>query len=77
VAKGKAASAGLSNVEYRVGDAEALGFGDDNFDAVICALSIFFVRDILKALHELRRVLKVGGNNSFLEFRADFWTATR
>jgi ubiquinone/menaquinone biosynthesis C-methylase UbiE len=42
VARGKAASAGLSNVEYRLGDAEALEFNDATFDAVICATAIYF-----------------------------------
>lgn len=68
VARGKAASAGLSNVEYRVGDAEALGFDEASFDAVICASSIFFLRDIPKALHEWHRVLKAGGTLAFTSF---------
>ncbi len=68
VAKEKATSAGLSNVEYRVGDAEALEFDDASFDALICASSIFFLRDIPKALHEWHRVLKVGGTVAFTSF---------
>lgn len=68
VARGKTISADLSNVEYRVGDAEALDFDDASFDAVICALSIFFLRDILKTLHEWHRVLKVGGKLAFSSF---------
>ena len=73
VAKEKATSAGLSNVEYRLGDAEALEFDDGCFDAVICASSIFFLRDIPKALHEWRRVLKVGGMIAFTSFGARLW----
>lgn len=73
VAKEKAASAGLSNVEYHLGDAEALEFGDGCFDAVICALSIFFFRDIQKALHEWHRVLKVGGTVAFTSWGERFW----
>jgi len=69
-ARRKATSAGLSNVEFRVGDAEALGFDNTSFDAVICASSIFFFNDILKALHEWRRVLKVGGTIAFTSFGA-------
>lgn len=68
VARRKAASAGLSNVEYRVGDAETLGFDEASFDAVICASSIFFLRDIPKALHEWQRVLKAGGTLAFTSF---------
>jgi ubiquinone/menaquinone biosynthesis C-methylase UbiE len=68
VARSKTYSAGLSNVEYRVGDAEALEFDDASFDAVICASSIFFLRDIPKALHEWHRILKVNGIIAFSSF---------
>lgn len=73
VAREKAASEGLSNVEYRLGDAEALEFDDASFDAVICASSIFFFHDILKALHEWHRVLKVGGMIAFSSFGESFF----
>jgi ubiquinone/menaquinone biosynthesis C-methylase UbiE len=56
VARKKAASAGLSNVEYLVGDAIALEFGDSSFDTVICASSIPLLNDIPKALNEWLRV---------------------
>ena len=73
VAKEKTTSAGLSNAEYRMGDAEALEFNDGCFDTVICASSIFFLRDILKALHEWHRVLKIGGTIAFSSFGASFF----
>jgi ubiquinone/menaquinone biosynthesis C-methylase UbiE len=72
IAKQKAASARLSNVEYRPGDAEALEFADAVFDAVICASSIFFLQDIPKALREWRRVLKTGGTVAFTSFGERF-----
>jgi len=68
VARGKAASAGLSNVEYRLGDAEALEFNDATFDVVICATAIYLLRDIPKTLHEWRRVLKAGGTVAFSSY---------
>jgi len=71
VARAKADSAGLSNVEYRVGDAEVLEFKDASFDAVICASSIFLFRDIPKALLEWHRVLKTGGTIAFSSFEKD------
>lgn len=71
VARAKADSAGLSNVDYRVGDAEALEFEDASFDAVICASSIFLFRDIPKALREWHRVLKAGGTIAFSSFEKD------
>jgi ubiquinone/menaquinone biosynthesis C-methylase UbiE len=68
VGRGKAASAGLSNVECRLGDAEELEFDDATFDAVICATAIYLLRDIPKALHEWRRVLKAGGTVAFSSY---------
>lgn len=72
VAREKTASAGLSNVEFRVGDAEELEFDDASFDTVICASSIFIFKDILKALHEWRRVLKAGGTVAFSSWGETF-----
>jgi arsenite methyltransferase len=72
MARAKATSAGLSNVEYRVGDAEALGFDDASFDVVICASSIFLLKDIPRALHEWHRVLKAGGMVAFSSWGASF-----
>jgi ubiquinone/menaquinone biosynthesis C-methylase UbiE len=66
VARAKAKSAGLSNVEYRLGDAEALEFNDATFDAVICATAIYLLRDIPKALHEWHRVLEARGTVAFI-----------
>jgi ubiquinone/menaquinone biosynthesis C-methylase UbiE len=71
VARAKADSAGLSNIEYRVGNAEVLEFEDASFDAVICASSIFLFRDIPKALREWHRVLKAGGTIAFSSFEKD------
>jgi arsenite methyltransferase len=73
VAKEKAISSGLSNIEYRAGDAEELQFNDNYFDAVICASSIFYFRDISKALHEWFRVLKPGGVVAFTSFGERMW----
>jgi len=68
VAREKAKSAGMANVEYRLGDTEALDFDDGSFDTVICASSIFLLQDIHKALLEWNRVLKAGGTVAFTSF---------
>jgi arsenite methyltransferase len=73
VAKEKAASVGLSNVDYQVGDAESLEFDDSYFDAIICASSIFYFRDIPRALQEWYRVLKSGGIVAFTSFGERMW----
>jgi ubiquinone/menaquinone biosynthesis C-methylase UbiE len=72
LAKEKTHSAGLSNVEYVVGNAEALEFDDSYFDAVLCSLSIFFLRDIPGALKEWHRVLRIGGTLAFSDFGPEF-----
>lgn len=47
--------------EFRVGDATALPFPDDRFDAAIMALVIFFVPDPAKGVAEMARVVRPGG----------------
>ena len=61
-----AASQGLSNVVFRLADAEALPFPDQSFDRVACRFGIMFFADHLKALRECRRVLKPGGRAVFI-----------
>jgi len=48
-------------VDFRVGDAQALPFGDREFDAAGMALVITFIADPAKALAEMKRVVKPGG----------------
>jgi ubiquinone/menaquinone biosynthesis C-methylase UbiE len=47
--------------EFRHGDATALPFPDDRFDAVVMALVIFFVPDPAKGVAEMVRVAAPGG----------------
>jgi ubiquinone/menaquinone biosynthesis C-methylase UbiE len=48
-------------VTFRVGDAQALPFGDGEFDAATMALVITFVPDPARAVAEMKRVTKPGG----------------
>lgn len=50
-----------SQVEYQVGNALALPFGNDEFDVAAMALAINFVPDPLKAILDMKRVVKPGG----------------
>jgi len=61
MARAKAVAQGLRNVEFRVGDMEALGFPDGAFDAVICVFAIFFVPDMVTQVRELWRMVRPGG----------------
>src|SRR5215218_8006076 len=47
--------------EFRQGDAMALPFPDDSFDAAVMPLVIFFVPDPAKGVAEMARVLRPGG----------------
>lgn len=56
----RAREAALDNLEARVMDAEAIDFPDESFDAVTCRFGIMFCPQPLKAVSEVRRVLKPG-----------------
>jgi arsenite methyltransferase len=74
-ARQKAAAAGLTQVEFREGDAERLDLGDQRFDVVLCASALFFVPDMLAALREWYRVLTPGGQVGFSGFGPTFGQA--
>jgi SAM-dependent methyltransferase len=60
VAREKAVRRGLTNVEYREGDAESLGLPEVAFDAATMRWGIMFLPDPVGALRNLHRTLKPG-----------------
>jgi SAM-dependent methyltransferase len=60
-ARASLAQLGLPNVTFQIGDAEALPFPDNDFDAVISNGVFNLTLDKAKALQETHRVLKPGG----------------
>lgn len=60
-AKQNAEKLGYKNVEFRLGDIEALPIDDNTADVVISNCVINLVPDKLKAFQEIYRVLKPGG----------------
>lgn len=64
----RAAQRGLSNIRFRIADVHQLPFDDRRFDRVTCRLGLMFFADLPKALREIRRVLKPGG-----QFTAVAW----
>ena len=48
-------------IDWRQASAEGLPFDDDSFDIVLCSLGLQFFVDKLRALREMRRVMRPGG----------------
>jgi len=62
-----AAKRGLTNVETRPADAEALPFDDASFDLVTCRIAMHHFPNPRQALSEFARVLKPGGVVGFTD----------
>lgn len=60
-AREKAASLGLTNIEFLERDMRNLDFSDGQFDAAICSFGIFFVDDMDAQLARIVSVVKPGG----------------
>jgi len=69
-AKAYAAEARLT-IDFQVGDAEALSFEDQSFDAVISTYGVMFVNKPKVAAAELARVCKKGGRVGLTTWPAD------
>jgi ubiquinone/menaquinone biosynthesis C-methylase UbiE len=54
-------------VDFHHLDAERLPLGSNQFDTVVCTLTLCSIPDVEHALGEVRRVLKPGGQLLFLE----------
>ena len=50
-----------STPEWRLGDAETLPFPEQSFDRVTCQFGLMFFADPVRAIGEMRRVLRPGG----------------
>ncbi|MDH3226717.1 MAG: methyltransferase domain-containing protein [Thermoleophilia bacterium] len=49
------------DITWRQGEAAALPFPDESFDAVLCQMALMFFPDRVEAVHEMRRVLTPHG----------------
>jgi SAM-dependent methyltransferase len=61
VARQRAATHGVDNVEFRVVDAESIDLDTASVDAVLCRWGYMLMADPAAALSETRRVLRPGG----------------
>ena len=85
LARAKARSRGLTNVEFRLGDMLDLQVPEAHFDVVVCVFGIFFAPDMPAAIRGLWRVVRPGGtlalttwgSNLFEPAATVFWDAVR
>jgi SAM-dependent methyltransferase len=61
IARGRAAEQGVTNARFEVGNIYALPFPDASFDAVFAHTVLEHLSDPLRAIKEMRRVLRPGG----------------
>lgn len=65
VARRQGEARGVSNVEFRVLDAERMDLEDDGVDGVVCRYGYMLMADPAAAMAETRRVLRDGGPLAF------------
>lgn len=70
IARKNAESAGV-DVDFRLGNASEMPFGDSQFDFVFCSAAFKNFTDPVGALREMRRVLKPGGKALIVDLRKD------
>jgi demethylmenaquinone methyltransferase / 2-methoxy-6-polyprenyl-1,4-benzoquinol methylase len=73
VGKERAGRRGLTELAWKVENAEALTFADASFDGYTIVFGIRNVTDIPAALHEAHRVLNRGGRFYCMEFSSSDW----
>lgn len=61
LAQARAAREGLSNLEFRCGDATRTGLPDGSFDAVVCVFGVFFAPDMTEFVQQMWRLVRPGG----------------
>jgi ubiquinone/menaquinone biosynthesis C-methylase UbiE len=79
IANGRAQERGLHNFSTRQADAHALPFPDDSFDLATSRFGVMFFGDIVRALGELRRVLRDQARACFLAWGTidqPYWQTT-
>ena len=75
IATENARMAGL-DIDFRLGDAHALPFAPGSFDFIVCRAAFKNFSDPVKALGEMRRVLKLDGTALIIDMRSDVSDAT-
>ena len=79
IAEERAKSKKLENVSIQQADAHSLPFANKTFDLATCRFGVMFFSDAIKALTELRRVLKPGSRACFAAWgpvEQPYWQCT-
>ena len=61
LARAKATTQGIANVEFRHADFDQVYFRPASFDAVVCVFGLFFFPDMVASLQKMWRFLRPGG----------------
>jgi ubiquinone/menaquinone biosynthesis C-methylase UbiE len=69
IARRESEARGLTDVEHRVLNAEAMDLDDDAVDGVVCRWAYMLIADPAAAFRETRRVLRPGGRLAFAVWR--------
>jgi ubiquinone/menaquinone biosynthesis C-methylase UbiE len=59
------------NIEFRAANSEAIPYPNESFDAVLCTCSFHHYQNPIRALSEMKRVLKKGGTLVLLDSARD------
>jgi len=70
IARGQARQADV-RVDFRLGNAAAMPFGEGSFDYILCRAAFKNFAQPLHALREMRRVLRPGGTARIIDLRRD------
>lgn len=78
IAAERARQRDLQNLSTRQGDAQELPFPDQSFDLVTSRFGVMFFQDCVRAMREVRRVLKPSARACFLvwgPFEQPYWSS--
>lgn len=64
VARKRVVDANQTHIQFSRADAEDLSLDEGVFDVVLCSLGLMYIPDPMKALEQMRRVLKPGGRSA-------------
>ena len=70
IAAESAAKAGVA-ADFRIGNAAAMPFADNSFDFIVCRAAFKNFQEPARALGEMHRVLKPGGQALIIDMRRD------